>query len=216
MDYGVLLAAASGIRAGSVVPGLPDPVLGALIGAAVAQLGAFAILYATLRTQAVRAREEREFRERQEQSADRRAFRDEKRERLRRAYATVITASLGMGQAVRESTRLFTTASGGSLNDRVAGILKEAFVDINTARVELMLDSAGKEVLDAFHDVVVDAFNDFNQGWAARAESPGSVTAGELAAHRERLQEGIETLVRSARTHLARLEQVIPPATPSA
>jgi ribosomal protein L12E/L44/L45/RPP1/RPP2 len=121
-----------------------------------------------------------------------------------------------MGQAVAERSRLFTTtASGESTDDRVAGILKEALVDINRARVELMLDAEGQEVLDVFQNVVFDAFTDFSQAWAARAESPASVTAGELAGHRERLQEGLKALVQSARSHLAQLEQVIPLARPA-
>src|SRR2546428_121032 len=161
MLFWTLLAAASAARTATIVPGLPDAVLvaliavfGALIGAAVSQLGAFRILYVTLRSQADRAREERVFRERQERDADRRALRDQKRERLRRAYATVVAASLAMGQVVRESSRLLVNESRESQEARFNAMLQEALVDINRARVELMMETTGREVLDTFDNTV--------------------------------------------------------------
>lgn len=187
---------------------IPDAVIAGVIGAAVSQVGAFGILSVTLRAQAARAKEEREFRERQERDADRRAVRDEKRERLRQAYVKVVAASLGMGQVVREYTVI--SRSGPAHDASLDAVLAEAFTDINRARAELMIETEGREVLETFDNVVVDAFTSFRQGLAANAASPGSVMAVELKTHRDDLQSGLDALIKSARTRLSLLEQALP------
>lgn len=189
---------------------IPDAVLGGLIGAAVSQLGAFGILYVTLRAGMARAREERKFRERQEHDADRRALRDQKYERLRRAYVTVVVASLALGQAVREYGAIWATEPAESRDARLNGLLSEALTDINRARAELMMETEGREVLETFDNVVWDAFISFRQGLAANAASSGSATALELKTHRDDLQSGLDALIKSARTRLSLLEQVLP------
>lgn len=205
-----LLQAASAARAQAVTLGVPDAVLGAFIGAAVSQLGAFGILYLTLGHQAQRAREEREFQERRERDADRRSLRDARRERLRKAYAEFITASLAAGRVVHESAFVLEGETVETRDARLGRMLADAFKDINRAQVELMMEAEGREVLDTFQNVVYDGYIHYRTGLAANAERPGTVRLEELNFHRDRLKEGTDALIKSARTRLEFLEQALP------
>jgi hypothetical protein len=209
---------------------LPDTVLAALVGAGSAvlvsvlsQIVAGRHLTRTLRDQAAEARQdrefraregaaEREFRARQEQTADRRALRDARYLRLRKAYATVIATSLAMRQVVHESGFVVKGETAESRDARLGRMLAEAFTSLAAARVELMMENEGREVLEVFDNVVQDAYLGYRIGLAANAENAGTVHPEVLNAHRDDLAGGVDALIASARTRLGFLEDALPGA----
>ena len=141
--------------------------------------------------------------------ADARRLRDERRERLRKAIEPLLKVSLAVGQVVRKNQFLWQNETVEQRNARHFEMLKEPFVGINDARVSLMIQDAGREILRAFDLVVLTSYQQYMTALAMNKEQPGSVPYIELDKHQKALVDGIEELRSKAQQLLDDLDQPI-------
>jgi len=141
--------------------------------------------------------------------ADARRLRDERRERLRKAIEPLLKVSLGVGQVVRENQFLWQTETLEQRNERHFSMLKEIFVGINDARVSLMIQDAGREILRVFDLTVLTSYEKYMSALAENKRHPGTVPHAELDKQQQALTDGIEELRAKAQQLLDDLDKPI-------
>jgi hypothetical protein len=141
--------------------------------------------------------------------ADARHLRDERRERLRRAIEPLLRVSLGVGQVVRENQFVWQTETPEQRNERHFRMLKEIFVGINDARVSLMIQDAGREILRVFDMTVMTTYQQYMSALAMNKENPGSPPYTEFDKKQQALMAGIEELRAKAQQLLDDLDKPI-------
>jgi hypothetical protein len=141
--------------------------------------------------------------------ADARRLRDERRERLRKAIEPLLKVSLAVGQVVHENQFLWQTETLEQRNERHFTMLKEIFVGINDARVSLMIQDAGREILRVFDLTVLTSYQKYMTRLAMNKEHPGSIPHTELDSLQQALVDGIEELRAKAQQLLDDLDKPI-------
>jgi hypothetical protein len=141
--------------------------------------------------------------------ADARRLRDERRERLRKSIEPLLRVSLGVGQVVRENQFVWQSESLEQRNERHFEMLKEIFVGINEARVSLMVQAAGRDVLRVFDMTVLTSYQKYMSALGMNKEHPGTVAYTELDKEQQALLDGIEELRAKAQQLLDELDRPI-------
>jgi hypothetical protein len=141
--------------------------------------------------------------------ADARRLRDERRERLRKAIEPLLKVSLGVGQVVRENQFVWQSESLEQRNERHFALLKDIFAGINDARVSLMIQEAGRELVRVFDLTVLTSYQKYMSALAMNKEHPGTVPYTELDKEQQALIDGIEELRAKAQQLLDDLDKPI-------
>lgn len=141
--------------------------------------------------------------------ADARLLRDEQRERLRKAIEPLLKVSLAVGQVVHENQFLWQTETLEQRNERHFSMLTEIFVGINDARVSLMIQDAGRDILRVFDLTVLTSYQKYMSALAMNKEHPGTVPYTELDKEQQALMGGIEELRGKAQQLLDDLDKPI-------
>jgi len=205
---------------GNAIASLWSYLPAAIIAAILSQFGAYLLLSRslkaqreqlekTLSAQADRDKAERRFRAEQAAEERKRRLQEAKLQRLRTAYAVFISASITLEQAARESSFLMASETVEQRDARVLAGIEEAFSKITDARVALMMETEGREVLDAFEHAVYFNYIGYRSSLAENAQHPGSTSSSEITAQRNAVTAGLEGVITMARTRLDLTEQVI-------
>jgi hypothetical protein len=141
--------------------------------------------------------------------ADARRLRDERRERLRKAIEPLLKVALAVGQVVHENQFLWQTETLQQRNERHLEMLKEPFIGINEARISLMIQDAGREILRVFDIVVLTSYQSYMTALAMNKEHPGTVPYTELDRDQKALIDAIEELRAKAQQLLDDLDKPI-------
>jgi len=141
--------------------------------------------------------------------ADARRLRDERRERLRKSIEPLLRVSLGVGQVVRENQFIWQTETLEQRNERHFAMLKEIFIGINDARVSLMIQDTGRDILRVFDFTVLTSYQKYMSALAMNKEHPGTMPYSELDKEQQALVDGIEELRAKAQRLLDDLDKPI-------
>ena len=185
---------------------------GAAVGGAIGFIGTFI----TIRSQSDRDDRQEAFRRQLEADADARRIRDARRERLRRAYKALVLGAISANEMVRNTRYILNIDETAERRDlRLGQMLAKAWRDLDTARIALMLETDGREVLDIFDQDVYRPFQRFRTASAIDKEAKGSISQDEFVRLIGLVAEGVERMVVAARSRLEVLEQATSPAIPA-
>ena len=164
----------------------------------------------TVRAQASHDTKEQAFRRRLEVDADARQLRDARRERLRRSYQTLVLAAITGSEMVRHTQFVLSTDETVERRDqRLGKMVSEAWKGIDEARIALMLESDGREVLDVFDKELNQPFMRFRIAYGVDQQAKGSIGHEEFDRLIGMVADGVDRVVVTARTRLDALQQVI-------
>jgi len=184
--------------------------VGSLGGAAVGGIIGFVGTRLTIQAQADRDLRQQAFRVRQEADADARQLRDARRERLRQSYETLVLAAITGNEMVRHTQFVLSSDETVEARDaRLGKMISEAWKGIDAARIALMLESDGREVLDVFDRDLSQPYTRFRIAYGIDQKAKGSIGHQEFDRLRDQVAAGVERVVESARARLDALQQVI-------
>ncbi len=133
-----------------------------------------------------------------EADADARRIRDARRERLRRAYKALVLGAISANEMVRNTRYILNIDETAERRDlRLGRMLAKAWRDLDTARIALMLETDGREVLDIFDQDVYRPFQRFQTASAIDKEAKGSISQDEFVRLIGLVAEGVERMVWS-------------------
>ena len=193
----------------AVVDAVTAALIGSLGGAAVGGLIGFVGTRKTIQAQVAGDQREQVFRRELDTKADARRLRDARRERLRRRYEALVMAAITANDMVRNTRFVLNIDQTVEQRDqRLGRIVADAWRGINAARVALLLETDGREVLEAFDKDVYSPFQSFRTAYAINLEAKGSIGQDEFDRIIKLVDEGVERVVMTARERLDALQQI--------
>jgi len=110
---------------------------------------------------------------------------------------------------VRENQFIWQTETLEQRNERHFAMLKEIFIGINDARVSLMIQDTGRDILRVFDFTVLTSYQKYMSALAMNKEHPGTMPYSELDKEQQALVDGIEELRAKAQRLLDDLDKPI-------
>jgi hypothetical protein len=156
---------------------------------------------------------ERQFQLGRDKTADERAIRDRRAERLRRAYLELVALAIKVSATVqgwRWLPRDLNKLSADERSKRIEQLLSQAAADLGDSQIAVLLESEqdSKEVLDTFlriHEGLQEQVgNVIDQ--LQQPEGDAGKAAGDLA---KRVRLEVDHLSELARAHISRLEKPV-------
>ena len=146
----------------------------------------------------------------QELLKDRRALRDQKRERLRRLYEKALLASQVLKHCEQRRNYVFEGETVAQRDDSLRKYLAEATKGLDDVQVSLMLDADGRTILK-YLQAVIDGCREYRQ----IIESPyqhrqeDGISIHDLPKIWEKVESNLNALEETALAHLKEREEPI-------
>jgi len=126
--------------------------------------------------------------------ADQRRLRDQLRSRIQASVATVLKASLAVGQVAQESQAIWQTETPEARDARHGRLLDENLAGLNEARVALMLESVAKDLVKIIDSEILAGFNRYRSAYFFNRQHPDPKAYNELEVEYKKLETAIEEL----------------------
>ncbi len=141
-----------------------------------------------------------------EQAAYARTLNNEKRERLRSAYKTILNAAEEYQAAIQQLNFLIEGETEEIRNKRLNASLHKALEGMNEAMIEITLDGIGEEVKTIFRDMRLE-FDHFTSKLSYNGQYHGAFSWEEIKKHQDTVPEKVRELTTCMKKCLKELEQ---------